>query len=122
MPLNEVPLNFTNLAHLDEGRMDRLLRHHIQRTAADMMARPGDKTARKVCMEFTLKPVAGPEGELDEVTVEIEVKSKTPVHRSKPYIMRPVNGGLVFNADFPDSRDQVGLPFGEQSSDEEDDE
>ncbi|ODA28055.1 hypothetical protein [Planctopirus hydrillae] len=111
MITREVPLDFSNLAHLDDGKINHLLRHHIQRLAQDCTHRPYDKTSRKVTMDFHIKPVMGADGQLEEVGVEIEVKSKTPVHRSKRYAMRVVQGGLAFNADFPDSVDQAPLPF-----------
>jgi hypothetical protein len=110
----EVPLDFTNLAHLDEGRINKVLLLHLQRTAGDCIARPGDKTKRKVSLEFTIEPIIDETGDCAEARIEVECKSKVPVHRSKPYSMRVSNRGFAFNADFPDSIDQQALFNGDE--------
>lgn len=105
-----VALDFNNLAFLDDGRINKLLLYHLQRAAQDLINRPGDKTARKVNLEFTIKPILDVDtGECDGSTIEIEAKSKMPVHRSKPYQMLVNNKGFTFNRDFPDSADQAPL-------------
>lgn len=106
----EVPLDFTNLAHLDEGRINKVLAMHLSRIAGDCINRPGDKTKRKVSLEFTVTPIIEPDtGDCTEAKIEVECKSKVPVHKSKPYAMRVSNRGFSFNADFPDSIDQKPL-------------
>lgn len=116
MPTTQiVELDFTNLARLDEGRIDKLLRYHLQRIAMDCVARPGDNTARKVTLEFVAKPVIDPDtGECMESRLEIECKSKMPTHRSKPYSMLVSNQGFKFNQDFPDEVDQPSLYQGDE--------
>lgn len=106
----EVLLDFTNLGHLDEERINRLLKFHISNIARDCINRPGDKTKRKVTLEFYVSPIPDPDtGEATTAGVQIECKSKVPVFRSKRYEMRLSNAGLTFNADFPDDIDQPSL-------------
>lgn len=107
--IQELPLNFANLATIDNGKVDKLLRFHLQRIAADLLARPGLDTQRKIVLEIGFVPVSDDEGECDGAKVEIEAKSKIPVYRTKTYQMRVVNNGMLFNQDFPDSIDQPSL-------------
>ena len=116
----EVPLDFSNLAKIDNGRVDRLLRHHLGRIANDLIARPGDPGQRKITLEFCVVPIASPEGECDGCRVEIEAKSKVPVYRTKSYEMRVTNGGLSFNQDFPDTLNQPSLYPSADGPDEDD--
>lgn len=111
MPRTEiVALDFTNLAGLDEGRINKVLGYHLQRVAMDLINRPGDKTARKVSLDFTIKPQIDLDtGECSSAKVEVECKSKVPVHRSKPYEMLVDSKGFRFNRDFPDTADQAPL-------------
>jgi hypothetical protein len=105
-----VPLDFSNLAGLDEGRINKVLCAHLQRIAMDCINRPSDKTKRKVSLEFTVSPVIDVDSqECESAKIEIECKSKVPVHRSKPYEMRVTSKGFLFNRDFPDKVDQLPL-------------
>lgn len=111
----EVPLDFSNLKNLDDGRIDKLLKHHIGNIARDCINRPTDKSARKVTLEFIVKPQPNPEGDAETASVEVECKSKVPIYRSRRFEMRLSNNGLSFNADFPDDINQPSLfPEGEQ--------
>lgn len=106
----EVPLDFTHLGMLDEQRIDRLLCMHIANVARDCMNRPGDKSKRKVTLEFYVQPIPDPDtGDAHTAGVEIECKSKVPVFRSRRFEMRLSNKGLTFNTDFPDQLDQPSL-------------
>lgn len=106
----EVPLAFSTLVDLDSGRIDKLLAMHLARIAQDCMNRPGDKTKRKVTLEFEVSPVEDPETrECEHCKVAIECKSKVPTYRSKVFQMRVTKGGLLFNKDFPDSLHQAPL-------------
>ena len=107
--IQELPLNFANLATMDNGKVDKLLKFHLQRIATDLLARAGDDSSRKVTIEFSFKPIMGSEGECEGVKAEIEAKSKIPVYRTKTYEMRVVNNGMLFNQDFPDAIDQPSL-------------
>ena len=108
--IEEVVLSFESLADLDEGRINKLLLHHLQRIAHDCLSRPADKTARKVILEFAAKPILDPDdGSCEAVKFEIEARSKVPVYRSRQYEMRVTNKGFLFNRDFPDAVDQQPL-------------
>lgn len=105
-----VDLDFGNLAHLDDGRINKVLLYHLQRCAIDLINRPADTTKRKVTMEFTIAPLLDVDtGECESAKIEVEVKSRVPVHRSKPYEMQVDRKGFRFNCDFPDSLDQAPL-------------
>ncbi len=122
--IQEVQLDFSNLSELDNGRVDRLLRFHLQRMSADLLSRPREKGKRKVTLEFSIVPVCNDEGECETAMVEIEAKGKVPLYRTKAYEMRVTNNGLLFNRDFPDAIEQPSLfPAAAQStaSPEEDD-
>lgn len=117
----EVDLNFSNLKHLDEGRIDKLLMHHLGNIARDCINRPNDKKEREVHLVFRAKPEPDPDtGDAVSAAVEIECKSKVPVYRSRKFQMRLKNGGFTYNQDFPDDLKQPSL-FPEQI-DESDDE
>ena len=112
-----VPLNFETMGQLDDGLIDQVLRRHLMAVAQDCINRPADKTKRKVTLEFTVSPVLNQQTRECEIAqVEIECKSKVPVHRSAIYPMRVSKGGLLFNQDFPESLHQGSL-----LDDEEDD-
>ena len=112
-----VQLDFSNLSVLDEGRIDKLLKKHIQNIAQDCIDRPGDPTARTMQLNFTVKPICTPEGYCENTFVEIECKSKVPVYRSQTFKMRVSRQGLQFNQDFPDEIDQQPL-FGDDQESE----
>ncbi len=107
--IRELTLDLANLASLDDGKVNRLLRFHLQRIAQDLMARPGEPSARKLTLQISFKPIASQEGECESAHCEIEAKSSIPIYRTKPYQMRVANGGMSFNQDFPDSIDQPSL-------------
>lgn len=118
--IQELPLNFANLATIDSGKVDKLLRFHLQRIATDLQARPGNTSARRLTLEFNFVPMSDEAGECEGAKVEIEAKSKIPVYRTKTYEMRVVNNGMLFNQDFPDSKDQPALfetPAEEETTD-----
>lgn len=104
-----VPLDFSSIAELDDGRINRVLQYHLQRCAADCVNRPNDKSKRKVTLDFTIEPVLDINGDLESARIEIECKSKVPVHRTKPYEALVDSKGFRINRDFPDSADQAPL-------------
>lgn len=115
MSRNEVQLSFDSLVELDNGIIDHTLKRHLSAIATDCINRPLDDANRKVTLEFTVKPVLNHETrECDSCKVEIECKSKVPVHRSQTYQMRVTRSGLLFNQDFPDSLRQEALPLGDE--------
>lgn len=105
-----LPLTFANLGRLDDAKIDKCLKHHLQRIAQDCYARPGDTTKRKVTMEFIVEPICDSmTHECTTAKVEIEIKSKVPVHRSQPFPMVCGREGFKFNADFADDLDAQSL-------------
>lgn len=115
--VEQVPLNFENLADLDAGRIGKLLQKHIKRAAADCIDRPGDKKARKVTLQFTMKPVMNSDGDADTAHVEIQCKSDVPTNVSMTFpMLLSGKDGLLFNKDFPEELHQPALP-GTRSSD-----
>lgn len=107
--VQEVPLDFAHLESIDDGKVNALLKFHLQRAAQDCQSRPGDKTKRKVTLEFSVVPVADETGQAFEAHVQIEVKSRVPTHRTKAFEMRLGRNGFVYNQDFPDDLDQPSL-------------
>jgi len=123
MPTNEVLLDFSNLANLDKGKLNNLLKFHLERSAADCVARPFEKGARKVKLEFTITPAPDDDEQiLERADVRIECKSSVPTYKSRKYEMRVGKAGFKFNSDFPDKLDQAPLPFGGEEEREDDDE
>ena len=103
MQLEKFSLETLNL--LDGGKASLAFEHHVQRAALDCDNRPGDKAARKVTLEVTLKPVTDQNGNLADVQVQIKASSSVPKHQTKLYSMAAGrNGRLLFN---PDSTDNV---------------
>lgn len=113
MAVQLVPLEFSTLDDLDDGRISAILKQHIQRVASDCDDRPGDPTVRKIVMEFQIKPLMSDGGDCDEVEVHIEIKSKVPTHRSKRIPMTLSKTGFKFNRDVAEELDGQRLPFNE---------
>jgi len=121
--ITELKLSFATLAKLDNGKADRLFQYHLQKVAADMAARPGDATVRKVTFELILKPICDADtGDIEGAAVEIECKSKVPIFRTRKYQMKVQQNGLLFNADFPDQPNQPSVLQGLENPNETDDE
>lgn len=88
MAIKTMALDFKGLAHIDEGRVDKLLRFHLQRCQQDCQNRPNDNNARKVTLSFVMKPLVNPStGDCEKVSIEIEAKSSVPTYRTMPYQM-----------------------------------
>lgn len=107
--VEEVQLNFANLTELDSGKINLLVQKHLALVAQDCMNRPGDKTKRKVVLEFYAEPILEEDGQCERCKLEIECKSKVPTFRSRRFEMRVSKGGFLFNKDFPDAIDQAPL-------------
>ncbi|MEO1063771.1 MAG: hypothetical protein AAFZ07_20325 [Actinomycetota bacterium] len=113
--VEEVPLDFTNLAHLDNGRIDKLLRRHLAIVAMDCINRPSDDGNRTVSLKFNVSPVLDPDtGDAESCKLEVECTSGVPKFRSKTFEMRLQNNGLTFNRDFPGELDQPPLFDGDE--------
>jgi hypothetical protein len=116
----ELELDFGNLEALDKGKINNLLKFHLQRATTDCIARPHEKSPRKVTLEILITPQ--PEADediLERAEVKIECKSKVPTYRSRAYEMRVGRNGLRFNKDFPDTLDQAPLPFADERDDDQ---
>jgi hypothetical protein len=107
--VEEVPLDFENLAELDNHKISMLLTRHLALISQDCINRPGDKTKRKVVLEFYAEPTQDDDGSCDGVHMEIECRSKVPTFRSKRFMMKASRNGFLFNRDFPDAIDQPPL-------------
>lgn len=105
----EVPLDFSHLKNLDDGRINKLLEHHLGNISRDCINRPGDKTKRKVTLVFYATPDANDDGDAEAADVQVECFSKIPIYRSRKFKMRLSNKGFTFNQDFPDALDQPSL-------------
>lgn len=121
MAIQEMDLTFQSLEDLYEGRIAILLKRRLAMVAQDCMNRPGDKTKRKVTLEFCFEPVPDPDdlSVCERVNCELECKAKLPVYRSRPIQMRPHNSGFIFNQDFPDDINQQTLFNPEEEAKEE---
>jgi hypothetical protein len=114
--IQEVPVDFGNLSHLDNGKMDQLLRSQLALISRDCINRPSEKKKRKISLVFTAEPVMDPDsGDCERVKLVVECRSRVPDFRSRAYEMRPTNQGFHFNRDFPDELDQQPLLPSEQS-------
>ena len=115
--IQEAQLVFAELAELDEGRMNALLRHHLAIIAADCLDRPVDSAKRKVFLEFSAEPIVEPDGGCDRVKLQIACKAKIPDYKSRVYDMKATKGGFLFNKDFPDALDQPSI-FADRENEE----
>ena len=106
MPMME--LNLANLNELDDGRVSVAFMHELRRVVQDCMDRPGDTTARKVSLEFNLKPIIAEDGSCESADGDFKIKSTVPVRKSKNYSFN-VNkkGHLIYSSNSPDDVDQT---------------
>ncbi len=113
--IQEVPVDFKNLSHLDNGKMDALLRSQLALIARDCINRPTEKRKRTITLVFTAVPVADPDtGDCERVALNVQCKSRVPDFRSRVYEMRATPQGLTFDQDFPDRLNQPPLLPSEQ--------
>lgn len=106
MPLLE--LNLANLNELDDGRVAVAFMHELRRVVQDCLDRPGDVSARKVSLEFCLKPVIAEDGQCESADGDFKIKSSVPVRKSKSYSFN-VNkkGHLIYSSNSPEDVDQT---------------
>lgn len=106
----KVPLSLANLKDLDYGKLNVAFQQHLARAVCDCLDRCGDTRPRQISMTFSLEPVTDAEGSCDEVSLECQVSSKVPSHRSKTFACRPnTKGHLTFDVDCHDDVDQGTL-------------
>lgn len=106
MPL--VELSLKSLEELDDGRVATAFIHELKRVVLDCMDRPGDATARKVNLEFTLKPIIADDGQCESAEGDFKIKSKVPDRKTKTYSFN-VNkkGHLIYSSNSPENVDQT---------------
>ena len=107
-------LKLETLAQLDP-RIELLFQKHLQNIAQDCIHRPGEKSTRRLMLEFFVEPVLDTDtGDCEHVKVSVEGKSKVPVFRTKTFPMDVSNDGFRFNSYVPDNLDQPALDFNEE--------
>lgn len=99
-------LTLDNIKEIDLGRMSKTLTMLLTRAAKDCMDRPHEPKARTVSLEFAMVPVpmtrtdGSPLEGCEEVHVQIQFPTKTPVYRSKEMSMGlKADGTVFFNPD-----------------------
>lgn len=112
MGMKEMKLE--NLADLDNGRVSLAFTHELKRAVQDCLDRPGDSTARKVTVVFTLKPITDEAGDCDTVNGDFKIKSTVPERKSKTYnFAARKSGHLVFSEESPQNVQQTTFMDGE---------
>lgn len=106
MPMIELSLK--SLEELDDGRVATAFIHELKRVVLDCMDRPGDASARKVQLEFTLKPIIDEAGMCESAEGDFKIKSRVPDRKTKTYSFN-VNkkGHLIYSSNSPDAVDQT---------------
>lgn len=109
-------LRLENIADLDDGRVSLAFVHELKRAVQDCLDRPGDKTARKVNLEFTLKPLIDEAtGQCETVNGDFKIKSKVPERKSKTYNFAARKAGqLVFSEESPQNVQQTTFMDGDE--------
>lgn len=118
MPQDLALLQFESLESLYDGKVAAALAHHLKNICMDRMDRPGDPSKRMVTLKFVAKPIIDQDGNADRAGLEIEVFSKTPVHRTNPIPMKLTKSGFFFNRELPDDLDQQSLFHDPHSSED----
>lgn len=91
-------VDFESLSVLDDGKLNLVLRKHLQRANMDCQDRPSDRKPRKVTIEISFVPVLEQDGDCTESWMQAKIKSSIPDHASKPYsVSMRRNGAFVFN-------------------------
>lgn len=89
------------------GVVNEAFTQELHRVVEDVKDRPHDEHARRVSINFIVKP-ADPHG--DNATVECEVIASVPKRVTRPYDMRiQANGQLAFQSESPENSDQMDL-------------
>lgn len=90
--------NLANLAYVSDGRINAIVKRHIERAILDCEDRPGDKKPRKVTLDLLVTPVVLQDGAVTDVNIEVEVSSRIPKHISPTINCMIKHGGkAVFN-------------------------
>ncbi len=103
--------NLESLSTIDGGRIKEAFEQLVKRCEGDCKDRPALTTARTIGLVVKFEPVPNDFGDLDSVNVTFDIKESLPKRSSKPYNMRAVPGGLLFNEMSPEDVDQGTLEF-----------
>jgi hypothetical protein len=110
---NLMRLTLGSMQELDGGKAEETFLDAVRVAVKDCLNRPGDKRARKIVLQLTLKPVARMEGttiDCDGAQGTFQCKTLLP-----HYETREVNfgvqqsGDLIFNPDSPADHRQTTL-------------
>lgn len=106
MPM--VELSLSSMQELDDGRVAAAFIAELKRVVLDCIDRPGDSSARKVQLLFTLTPVIADDGTCESAFGEFKIKSAVPDRKTKGYSFN-VNkkGHLIYSSTSPDNVDQT---------------
>ncbi len=106
MPMIE--LSLSSMQELDDGRVAAAFIAELKRVVLDCIDRPGDKSARKVALQFNLTPVIADDGTCEAASGEFKIKSTVPERKSKTYSFN-VNkkGHLIYSSNSPEDVDQT---------------
>lgn len=108
-----VQLDLANLKIMDDGRIEAAFAQEMKHVVLDMMDRPGDDRERSVTLKVRYKPICDETGELDSVSVQMDIGSKMPSRKTRVYDMKArksQNGPmLVFSEDSLDDIDQTTI-------------
>ena len=86
-----------DVGKMDRGVVDVLFSRALAVVQADVEDRPAVKKARKITLEVAFTPVCSTQGTLETVQVETEVKTTTPVNRTRMVSMVLDDDGLKYN-------------------------
>lgn len=75
-----VPVNFRNLAELDDGRLSKQFDGYLKAAINDCRMRPTDDRKRTIKLEIELVPILE-DGDFNGADLEYHITSKTPNHK-----------------------------------------
>ena len=102
---------FSEIQHLDDGRIVLVLDQFLEAALHDCEDRPGEEGARVITLKALVKPKPDPGmGFTEKVDIEFEVDKKFPKMKSAAYEMgirqKAGKPRAVYNQFSPDSVDQ----------------
>jgi len=91
--------------HWREGLAERMFAREFAKVMLDVKSAPDIKKARRITINVDIIPGTLQDGGLDEVSVGVQVTSKTPPRQAAGVMVVGLgqNQTLVFEADLPDS-------------------
>jgi len=121
MPLEQVTLE--NLKEIGLEVVTEMFAGELDLVVRDMVGRPGDKSSRKVTIEFEFVPTATQQGVCDGALGRVLCYAKIPKQKTRQYSFgASPNGQLVFRPDSPQQVRQLTLndipPKNEETEDD----